>query len=63
VVQCSRRERSSRLDCLGETERGVARQTLQQLQQAYLFDVVESDCALAFRKRERDPVLTIGHGR
>jgi hypothetical protein len=38
----------------------AVREALEKLQQAYLFDVVESDWALAFRKRERDPVLTIG---
>ena len=36
------------------------REALEKLQQAYLFDVVESDWTLAFRKRERDPVLAIG---
>ena len=39
---------------------GAVREALEQLQQAYLFDVVESDWQLAFRKRERDPVATIG---
>ena len=38
----------------------AVREALEKLQQAYLFDVVESDWTLAFRKRERDPVLTIG---
>jgi hypothetical protein len=38
----------------------TVREALEKLQQAYLFDVVESDWMLAFRKRERDPVLTIG---
>jgi len=38
----------------------AVREALEKLSQAYLFDVVESDWALAFRKRERDPVLTIG---
>ncbi len=38
----------------------AVREALEKLQQAYLFDVIESDWALAFRKRERDPVLTIG---
>jgi hypothetical protein len=37
----------------------AVREALEKLQQAYLFDVVESDWTLAFRKRERDPVLTI----
>ena len=38
----------------------AAREALEKLQQAHLFDVVESDWTLAFRKRGRDPVLTIG---
>ena len=38
----------------------AVRQALEKLQQAYLSDVVESDWTLAFRKRERDPVLTVG---
>jgi hypothetical protein len=38
----------------------AVREALERLQQAYLFDVVESDWTLAFRKRERDPMLTIG---
>ena len=38
----------------------VRGKTLEKLQQAYLSDVVESDWTLAFRKRERDPVLTVG---
>ena len=38
----------------------AVRAALEQLQQAYLFDVVESDWQLAFRKREQDPVTTIG---
>ena len=38
----------------------AVREALEKLQQAYLFDVVESDWTLASRKRERDPVLTIG---
>ena len=38
----------------------AVREAVEKLQQAYLFDVVESDWMLAFRKRERDPVLTIG---
>ena len=37
----------------------AVREALEKLQQAYLFDVVESDWTLAFRKRERDPALTI----
>ncbi|MDH3660910.1 MAG: phage tail protein, partial [Alphaproteobacteria bacterium] len=37
----------------------AVREALEQLQQAYLFDVVESDWQLAFRKRERDPVATV----
>ena len=37
----------------------AVREALEKLQQAYLFDVVESDWTLAFRKRERDPVLTV----
>ena len=40
----------------------AVRQALEQLQQAYLFDVVESDWKLAFRKRERNPVATIDDG-
>ena len=38
----------------------AVREALEKLQQVYLFDVVESDWTLAFRKRERDPVLTVG---
>jgi hypothetical protein len=38
----------------------AVRGALEPLQQAYLFDVVESDWRLAFRKRERDPAATIG---
>jgi hypothetical protein len=41
----------------------AVRDALEKLQQACLFDVVESDWALAFRRRERDPVLTIGDDR
>jgi hypothetical protein len=38
----------------------AVREALERLQQAYLFDVVETDWVLAFRKRERDPALSIG---
>ncbi|MDH3660764.1 MAG: phage tail protein [Alphaproteobacteria bacterium] len=37
----------------------AVREALEQLQQAYPFDVVESDWQLAFRMRERAPVATI----
>jgi Putative phage tail protein len=38
----------------------AVREALEKHQQAHLFDVVESDWTLAFRKRERQPVLNIG---
>ena len=38
----------------------AVREALEKLQQAYLFEVIESDWTLAFRRRERDPELTVG---